>query len=165
MEKLVLNGTLIDRGEASVDIEDRGYQFGDGIYEVVRVYGGRLFTSEMHLKRLYQSAEKLSLHIPYTMEQLTAQLEALVAANRLDTGIVYLQFTRGVAKRKHHFPETSETTFVAYTSEMERPLEKNEKRRKSGACGRHPLAALRHQKPEPARQCARQTKSCGKRRL
>lgn len=127
MEKLVLNGTLVDRGEASVDIEDRGYQFGDGIYEVVRVYGGRLFTSEMHLKRLYSSAEKLSLHIPYTMEQLTAQLEALVAANQLHTGIVYLQFTRGVAKRKHHFPETSETTFVAYTSEVERPLEKMRK--------------------------------------
>lgn len=91
MEKLVLNGTLIDRGEASVDIEDRGYQFGDGIYEVVRVYGGRLFTSEMHLKRLYQSAEKLSLHIPYTMEQLwrnwkhwlqqTASIRALFICN------------------------------------------------------------------------------------
>jgi len=117
----------MDRENASIDIEDRGYQFGDGIYEVVRVYHGRLFTNELHLNRLFLSAEKLSLRIPYTAQELTAQLEKLVEANGVGTGIVYLQFTRGAAKRKHHFPEKSETTYVAYTSELDRPLEKMKK--------------------------------------
>ncbi|WP_018664031.1 D-amino-acid transaminase [Heyndrickxia acidiproducens] len=122
MEKLILNGKLIGREQASIDIEDRGYQFGDGIYEVIRVYGGRLFANEAHLRRLYSSAEKLSLDIPYTAQELTEQIEALVRGNGLDTGIVYLQFTRGAAHRKHSFPEKSETVFVAYTNELERPL-------------------------------------------
>lgn len=127
MEKFILNGKLVDRSEGYVDVEDRGYQFGDGIYEVVRVYNGQLFTNKEHLDRLYLSAEKLSLQIPYSAEELTKQLQELVTVNQLNTGIIYMQFTRGTAPRKHQFPETSHSTFVAYTNEVERPIDHFEK--------------------------------------
>ena len=66
--KVLLNGQIIDRSDAKVDIEDRGYQFGDGIYEALRVYQGKLFTFQEHMDRLYRSAKKIDLLIPYPQE-------------------------------------------------------------------------------------------------
>ena len=64
MEYVILNGDLIERSEAKVDIEDRGYQFGDGVYEVIRVYNGKMFTADEHLERLLESGRKIELDIP-----------------------------------------------------------------------------------------------------
>ena len=66
MEFALVNGEIIERSEAKVDIEDRGYQFGDGVYEVIRVYNGKLFTVDDHLKRLVKSAESIGISLPYT---------------------------------------------------------------------------------------------------
>ena len=66
MEFALLNGTIIKRADAKVDIEDRGYQFGDGVYEVIRIYNGKMFTIDEHLKRFLVSAESIGITIPYT---------------------------------------------------------------------------------------------------
>ncbi|MGV3465627.1 MAG: D-amino-acid transaminase [Heyndrickxia sp.] len=124
MGKVIYNGELVERENVKVDIEDRGYQFGDGIYEVIRVYNGGLFTKKEHIHRLYGSAEKIGIKIPFDKEILCAKLEELVDANQLQTGIIYLQITRGVSPRQHGFPTPAvEPVLVAYTKSMERPEE------------------------------------------
>jgi D-alanine transaminase len=120
----ILNGKMIERSEAKVDVEDRGYQFGDGVYEVIRVYNGKMFTLMEHLQRFGKSAESIGISLPYPMEQFTALLEELIIKNKLQLGIVYMQITRGVAPRNHAFPTNDvPPTFVAYTKEVTRPVE------------------------------------------
>lgn len=122
MEKIIFNGEIVEKSEVNIDIEDRGYQFGDGIYEVIRVYNGHLFTKDEHIQRLYESAEKISIRIPFSKKDLMQRLEELVETNQLDTGIIYLQITRGTYTRQHGFPsEEIIPTYVAYTREMPTP--------------------------------------------
>ena len=128
MEYVIVDGQVTDRASAKVDIEDRGYQFGDGVYEVIRVYNGKMFTGEEHLRRLEESAEKVKMKLPYRYEELKSMMEDLIAKNGLETGIVYMQFTRGTSPRNHVFPGTGvEPTFVAYTRKVLRPEETMEK--------------------------------------
>ncbi|MED3622789.1 D-amino-acid transaminase [Neobacillus thermocopriae] len=118
----ILNGKLIERNQAKMDIEDRGYQFGDGVYEVIRVYNGKMFTLQEHLERFERSTKSIGVSLPYTMDQLKSLLLELVEKNNLRLGIIYMQITRGVAPRNHAFPEENvEPTLVAYTREMPRP--------------------------------------------
>ncbi|AIM15935.1 MULTISPECIES: D-amino-acid transaminase [Neobacillus] len=118
----ILNGKLIERNQAKMDIEDRGYQFGDGVYEVIRVYNGKMFTLQEHLERFERSTKSIGVSLPYTMDQLKSLLLELVEKNNLRLGIIYMQITRGVAPRNHAFPEENvEPTLVAYTREMTRP--------------------------------------------
>ena len=122
MNTVFVNGELIDRDKAKIDIEDRGYQFGDGIYEVIRVYNGKTFTMKEHMERLYQSAEKMKLSIPYKEEEFTATLLRLIEVNGVQDGIVYLQVTRGVSARQHHFPSQDVVgSVVAYTKDFPVP--------------------------------------------
>ena len=119
----LLNGEIIPRNEAKVDVEDRGYQFGDGIYEVIRIYNGKMFTANEHLKRFEKSAQSIGISFPYKAETIIEMLEQLIKKNNLDLGIVYMQLTRGTAPRNHAFPtEVVRPTLVAYTSKVERPL-------------------------------------------
>ncbi|WP_066063368.1 D-amino-acid transaminase [Neobacillus soli] len=120
----ILNGKIIDRSEAKVDVEDRGYQFGDGVYEVIRVYNGKMFTVTEHLHRFVKSSDSIGISFPFSSEQLTSLLEELIVKNNLRVGIIYMQITRGVAPRNHAFPtEDVIPTFVAYTKEVPRPAE------------------------------------------
>ncbi|MGN1402655.1 MAG: D-amino-acid transaminase [Bacillus sp. (in: firmicutes)] len=124
MEKIVWNGKLIDRKDVKVDIEDRGYQFGDGVYEMVRVYNGQLFTLTEHLGRLVESAAKVKIEIPYTVQQMEDMLKELVQENQLTWGTVYVQVSRGVAPRNHLFPTGGEgITFVANSAHLDRPVQ------------------------------------------
>ncbi|MBC2287036.1 D-amino-acid transaminase [Listeria farberi] len=100
--KVLVNNHLVEREDATVDIEDRGYQFGDGVYEVVRLYNGKFFTYNEHIDRLYASAAKIDLVIPYSKEALRELLEKLVVENNIHTGNVYLQVTRGVQNPRNH---------------------------------------------------------------
>jgi D-alanine transaminase len=119
MEKVIVNGEIINRGDSKLDYEDRGYQFGDGVYEVVRVYNGKLFTANQHISRLLESAEKIRLTISYSVSEIIAQLEQLINENHLLYGTIYLQFTRGVAPRNHAFPSADvKPVYVAYTKEL-----------------------------------------------
>ena len=124
VEKIIWNGKLIAREDAKVDIEDRGYQFGDGIYEVIRVYNGHLFTLREHMERLFESARKIKLKVPYSIVQIEGWLQQLVAENNLQSGTVYLQVTRGAAPRNHLFPAQGDAVFVASTNIVDRPAEK-----------------------------------------
>lgn len=128
MEYVIVDGKVLDRTEAKVDIEDRGYQFGDGVYEVIRVYNGKMFTGIEHLNRLAESAEKIRMKLPYSPEELLARMEELISKNEVETGTVYMQFTRGTSPRNHVFPgENVATTFVAYTRKVPRPVDPMEK--------------------------------------
>lgn len=128
MEYVIVDGQVMDRSAAKVDIEDRGYQFGDGVYEVIRVYNGKMFTGKEHLKRLVESAEKIRMTLPYSPEELESKMEELIAKNELQTGTVYMQFTRGTSPRNHVFPSNEVApTFVAYTRNVARPEDSMEK--------------------------------------
>lgn len=125
MAFIILNGKIVERETASIDIEDRGYQFGDGVYEVIRIYNGKMFTADEHLQRLYDSASSISIKIPYDKKELHVLLEQLIERNQVKLGTIYFQFTRGVSPRKHPFPANDvKPSFVAYTKDAERPTEK-----------------------------------------
>ncbi|EWG10590.1 D-amino-acid transaminase [Cytobacillus firmus] len=124
MEYVILNGDLIERSEAKVDIEDRGYQFGDGVYEVIRVYNGKMFTADEHLERLLDSGKKIELNIPYSKDQLKQMLTEMIERNNLELGIVYMQFSRGTSPRNHAYPGADVApVLTAYTRETTRPVE------------------------------------------
>jgi len=120
---ILMNNQFLSRKEALVDIEDRGYQFGDGIYEVVRVYHGAPFKMEEHLKRFARSAKEIKLTLPMSMDEINEKIMELIEKNNLDTGIVYFQATRGASPRVHHFPKDATSVLTAYTKEMKRPLD------------------------------------------
>lgn len=106
MEALGLfNGQLIDINENILAMEDRGHQFGDGVYEVVRVYNGRCFALKEHLERLYFSLRSLRIPATYTFEELTEFHELLIEKSGIREGSIYLQITRGTAPRTHQFPK------------------------------------------------------------
>lgn len=105
-----LNGEYLPREKALIPVEDRGFLFGDGVYEVTRALGGRLFEEEAHWRRLARGVEELRLEPPagFSREQVRAISERLLRENGLAgegaEGTVYLQLTRGVAPRTHAFP-------------------------------------------------------------
>ena len=123
-----LNGQMLDEAEARVPVTDRGFMLGDGIYEVLRVYGGRPFALDRHLARLQRSAAQLELTLQPTTEELGRLCLDLVQANSLQEGTIYLQVTRGAAPRAHAIPADLAPTTLILTSD--RPLESAELRAK-----------------------------------
>jgi D-alanine transaminase len=113
---------LVSREEADIDIEDRAYQFGDGVYEMIRVYHGRPFYMDEHLARLERSATEIRLSLPYPITRLKQLLLDLIQQNHLEEGNVYIQVSRGVAPRYHGFPEQARPLVIAYTQHAKRPL-------------------------------------------
>ncbi|MFJ7744429.1 D-amino-acid transaminase [Peribacillus sp. NPDC097295] len=119
MGKIIYNGELKDRPAIQIDVEDRGYQFGDGVYEVIRVYNGKLFAADMHLNRLMDSAKLIQLKVPFTVAEIKEKTKELITAENLEYGIVYMQLTRGISPRNHAFPIGEvDPVFVAYTKGM-----------------------------------------------
>jgi D-alanine transaminase len=107
-----VNGRYVPHREAAVHIEDRGYQFADGVYEVTAVKNGRLVDEDLHLKRLARSLKELRIAPPMSEAALKFVSREVIRRNRVKDGIVYLQMTRGVAPRDHAFPAKSETSVV-----------------------------------------------------
>jgi D-alanine transaminase len=99
-----VNGRYLAQGRAKVAIEDRGYQFADGVYEVCEVRGGHLIDESRHMARLDRSLRELRITRPMSPRALAVVLRETVRRNRVRDGIVYLQVTRGVAKRDFPFP-------------------------------------------------------------
>jgi D-alanine transaminase len=99
-----VNGRFLPHAEASVHIEDRGYQLSDGVYEVWAVFGGRLADAEGHFARLERSLGELRIPMPMSRKALELVLHQAIRKNRVKSGLVYLQVTRGVAPRDHAFP-------------------------------------------------------------
>ncbi len=98
------NGRYLPHGEAAVHVEDRGYQFADGVYEVCAVRSGRLVDEARHMARLKRSLGELRIGWPLKPAALAVVLREVVRRNRIGDGLVYLQVTRGVAPRNHAFP-------------------------------------------------------------
>ncbi len=99
-----VNGRYLPQREASVNIEDRGYQFGDGIYEVVHLYQNRFIDEDLHLARLERSLREIDLPMPMSRQALVHVLHEVARRNRVSEGLLYMQVTRGVARRDHAFP-------------------------------------------------------------
>lgn len=101
-----VNGRYVPHRQAHVHIEDRGFQFSDGVYEVFPVFEGRMANSAWHLERLNRSLAELRISWPLSANILPYILQQIVVRNRVQFGLVYLQITRGVAPRNHTFPHT-----------------------------------------------------------
>ncbi|KIL37468.1 D-alanine aminotransferase [Cohnella kolymensis] len=124
MAYVLMNDDFVSREAARVDIEDRGYQFGDGIYEVVRVHGGKLFKMDEHLSRFVRSTSEIGITLPFSVETIKDKLLQLFELDPLEDGMIYFQVTRGTAPRIHHFPEPSvPARLIAYTKTSARPAQ------------------------------------------
>jgi D-alanine transaminase len=114
-----VNGRYLPLRQAMVHVEDRGYQFGDAVYEVCEVRQGRLIDERRHLARLKRSLDELQIKLPMSPVALGIVLREVIARNRIGYGIVYLQVSRGVARRDHAFPTPEVPPSVVVTA---RPL-------------------------------------------
>jgi len=99
-----VNGRYLPRHLAVVHVEDRGYQFADGVYEVCEVRGGRIVDERRHMARLQRSLDELRIPMPMSLRALGIVQRETIRRNRVTDGIVYLQITRGVSRRDHGFP-------------------------------------------------------------
>lgn len=113
-----VNGRFCALADAVVSIEDRGFQFGDGVYEVVRTYAGRPFELDAHLARLERSAHALHLSLPVTRARLAEDVRDGIRRAGYPESKVYLQITRGPASRDHQFPATPAPTIVMTVREL-----------------------------------------------
>jgi D-alanine transaminase len=111
-----VNGRYVPHGAAKVHVEDRGYQFADGVYEVCEVRGGRLIDARRHLERLTRSLAELRMALPMELAALGVILRETVRRNRVRDGLVYLQVTRGVARRDFLFPAPETRPSVVVTA-------------------------------------------------
>jgi len=111
-----VNGRFVRHGQAAVHIEDRGYQLADGVYEVWAVFGGKLADAAGHFARLWRSLDELRIAHPMSEAALTIVLREAIRRNQVREGLVYLQVTRGVAKRDHAFPNPDVPPAVVITA-------------------------------------------------
>ena len=118
-----VNGQYVPHAHASVHIEDRGYQFADGVYEVFAVHTGKLVGEQGHLDRLAHSLGELQIDWPMGKRPLMVVVNEIVRRNHIKNGLIYLQITRGVAPRDHPFPADSESALVV-TGRKIPPLDK-----------------------------------------
>lgn len=107
-----VNGRYLQHAEAGVHIEDRGYQFADGVYEVCGVRDGKLMDETLHLERLQRSLRELRIGMPVPLPALRHILRETIRQNRISNGMVYFQVTRGVAPRDHPFPKGARPSLV-----------------------------------------------------
>ncbi|MBY0467476.1 MAG: D-amino acid aminotransferase [Burkholderiaceae bacterium] len=127
-----LNGDYTPLNLAKVSVLDRGFLFGDGIYEVLPVYGRRLFRFDEHMARLDRSLAKVRIANPHTAAEWLARCRRLIDANAVPDQLLYLQVTRGVAPRDHVMPTDLEPTVFMMTSTMKPPSA--EQRHRGVAC-------------------------------
>jgi D-alanine transaminase len=114
-----MNGQTIPMDQARIGVEDRGFQFADGVYEVIRVYEGQPFALNAHLARLWNSAAGIRLNLTIAADELAAAIRKFIELGGVREGMIYLQATRGVAPRNHAIPEGVQPTLLFYS----RPLE------------------------------------------
>ena len=107
-----VNGRIMPLSQAYVSVEDRGFQFGDAVYEVVRSYDRKLFEPELHLARLDSSAKAISLDLVYSATRWHVILNKINETCRYRNAKIYIQITRGAAPRNHSFPARSKPTVV-----------------------------------------------------
>ncbi len=155
-------GHYLPHRAAAVHIEDRGFQFADGVYEVIAVKGGHLVDEALHLGRLHRSLNELRIAPPIGDAAFRIVLREVVRRNGVTNGIVYIQLTRGVAPRDHALSDGGEADarrHVAALTSARPGLGAGRRCRHHHP--RHPLAALRHQDGSAGGECARQAAGPG----
>ncbi|MFD1361330.1 D-amino-acid transaminase [Lentibacillus salinarum] len=122
---IILSQTsFISRDDLTYPFEERGLQFGDGVYEVIRIYQGSYYLLTEHIDRLFRSADAIKIELPFSNQEITSLLQELLSKNAItEDGIVYLQATRGSAPRNHAFPDDTPANVYAYIREMPRKLQ------------------------------------------
>ncbi len=115
-----VNGRYVPHGAAAVHIEDRGYQFADGVYEACEVRDGAIIDARRHLDRLDRSLSELRIDAPLGRKGIEVVMREVVRRNRVRDGLVYLQVTRGVAPRDHAFPKGASPALVVTAKPMSR---------------------------------------------
>ena len=113
-----INGKFMPLENATVHVEDRGFQFADGVYEVVRTYRGQPFATDEHLARLFRSLAAIELPIPLDAAQLESIIEDGVRRAGFAEAVIYLQITRGRAPRHRRMPKVAEPTIVVTVREL-----------------------------------------------
>ena len=116
-----LNGEYVRLRDAKVSVLDRGFIFGDGVYDVVPAYGGKPFRMDAHLARLERSMAAIGIRCDLRKSDWEEIVAGLISRSGLGECVVYIQVTRGVAKRDHAFPEGTEPTLFAMVSPFKRP--------------------------------------------
>ncbi|CAA7601053.1 D-amino-acid transaminase [Acididesulfobacillus acetoxydans] len=116
-----VNGQISEIGRAKVPLLDRGYLFGDGVYEVLRVYRGRPFALDEHMERLADSLAGVRINYPLVSERLRTLIDELVAQAGYAEASVYLQITRGASVRQHAFPAGCEPSLVLTVTKTQQP--------------------------------------------
>ncbi len=111
-----VNGRYRPRRDASVNIEDRGYQFADGVYELCEVRDGHMVDERRHVERLRRSLRELQIALPLAPAALAVVMRETIRRNRVRNGIVYVQITRGVARRDHAFPPAGTPPSIVVTA-------------------------------------------------
>lgn len=117
-----VNGRYVAHADAAVHIEDRGYQFGDGVYEVCEISKGFIVDMTGHLDRLGRSLSELSIEWPISRNALMVVMREVIRRNHVTNGIVYLQVTRGVAGRDHFFPSADTKSSLVVTAKKINPV-------------------------------------------
>lgn len=117
------NGQLMPLTEVKVSVLDRGFLFGDAVYEVIRLYGGKLFRVEDHLSRLSDSLNSIDIK-GVDSGKIRSMLKATIRESGLDDALVYLQITRGEAPRTHHYPDSYMPNILMYASPFNNPYAK-----------------------------------------
>ena len=106
-ELTYFNGEMVEPGAKVVSLDDRGYCFGDGVYEVVRVYNGRAFAFSYHQDRLYRSMREMDIPVRMPPDELQELHEIMIEQSEITDGYIYLQITRGVSPRHHAFERST----------------------------------------------------------
>lgn len=133
-----INGRFLAWEEATISIDDRGFQFGDAVYEVIRTYRGNPFELASHLTRLDRSARELSLLQPYSRDQWMRWIQQGLSLSGYQDAKIYIQLTRGAAPREHSFPSENRPTVVMTIREFH-PLGPEVRRAGVNACTREDL--------------------------
>jgi D-alanine transaminase len=116
-----VNGRFVPLDKATVHIEDRGFQFADGVYEVIACFGGTFLDLDAHLKRLQRSCDAIALTLPHPLNELESLIQQIYKLNPFDHAMIYVQITRGVAPRSHLVKEELQPTLVITVRELPEP--------------------------------------------
>ncbi|MCD6288110.1 MAG: aminotransferase class IV [Candidatus Hydrogenedentes bacterium] len=112
MEKVYLNGNIVERDEARVSVFDRGFMYGDGVFETLRSYNGRPFRSPFHWRRLFRGLGMLGIPAPLSIDEMDAAVSSIIEANAVTDGVVRVEITRGPSSRGPGTPAETKPTVV-----------------------------------------------------
>lgn len=120
----IYGSRFVNHPAAFSHIEDRGYQFSDGVYEVIAIENGKFIDGNLHIARLKRSLKELSIRIDFSLKSLNIIIKELLRRNKIKDAVLYMQVTRGVAARNHQFPKNTKPTIVITLLPLKKPSDK-----------------------------------------